>query len=56
MRVRFWGTRGSLPVAPTASTIMEKVAGALLAASGREFVDLAAARAFVDGELTFAAI
>ena len=32
MLVRFWGTRGSLPVAATASIVQDKIAGALLAA------------------------
>ena len=34
MLVRFWGTRGSLPVAATASIVQDKVAHALLAAHG----------------------
>jgi phosphoribosyl 1,2-cyclic phosphodiesterase len=54
MLVRFWGTRGSLPVAATASIVQEKVAGALLAASGRRFADMDAARAFTRNELDFA--
>lgn len=55
MKVRFWGTRGSLPVAPKAQTIADKVANALVAASGKCFADAAAARDFVDNELDFAA-
>jgi hypothetical protein len=35
MRVHFWGTRGSIPAALTASDVREKVVAALLAASGR---------------------
>jgi len=54
MKVRFWGTRGSLPVAPQAATIRDKIAGALLAAGGRSFPDLDAARAFAAGQLSFA--
>ncbi|WP_430386109.1 MBL fold metallo-hydrolase [Blastomonas fulva] len=54
MLVRFWGTRGSLPVAATASIVQEKVASALLAASGRSFADLDEARAFTRNELDFA--
>ncbi len=46
MRVHFWGTRGSLPIALTAPEVEAKVAAALLAADGRRFTDLAAARAF----------
>lgn len=54
MLVRFWGTRGSLPVAATASIIQDKVAAALLAASGRSFADLGEARSFASTELDFA--
>lgn len=46
MRLRFWGTRGSLPVALTAEECLGKVSGALLAAGGRRFADLEDARAF----------
>lgn len=53
MLVRFWGTRGSLPVAATASIVQEKVATALLAASGRSFADIEEARAFAAGQLEF---
>lgn len=38
MKVKFWGTRGSLPVAATADDIREKVVAALTAANGRKFV------------------
>lgn len=54
MQVRFWGTRGSLPVAPKAAAIADKVAAALVAANGRSFADRAEARAFVEHELAFA--
>ena len=33
--VRFWGTRGSLPIALTARDVKEKLLGALRAARGR---------------------
>ncbi len=46
MRVRFWGTRGSLPVALGAAETRRKVAQALLLAEGRRFRDLAEADAF----------
>ncbi|MGQ0586962.1 MAG: MBL fold metallo-hydrolase [Gammaproteobacteria bacterium] len=36
MRVRFWGTRGSLPVALTAPQIREKIIRALTGATGRK--------------------
>jgi hypothetical protein len=35
--VRFWGTRGSLPVALTASAVRRKVITALAGAAGRHF-------------------
>jgi phosphoribosyl 1,2-cyclic phosphodiesterase len=54
MRVRFWGTRGSLPVSATADTVTAKICDALVAASGRTFADVAEARAFAEGELPFA--
>jgi phosphoribosyl 1,2-cyclic phosphodiesterase len=54
MRVRFWGTRGSLPVAQPASTIRAKVAKALVAASGNVFANEAAAGDFIDNHLDFA--
>lgn len=54
MLVRFWGTRGSLPVSPRARAIEDKVVGALMRASGRSFADEAEARAFVNEELSFA--
>jgi phosphoribosyl 1,2-cyclic phosphodiesterase len=54
MLVRFWGTRGSLPVAQRAATTEAKIVAALLKASGRSFGDEAAARQFVRDELSFA--
>ena len=48
-RVRFWGTRGSLPVALTATGVRNKVIAALRAASGRRFGSEAELEAFVDG-------
>jgi phosphoribosyl 1,2-cyclic phosphodiesterase len=53
MLVRFWGTRGSLPVAPRARAIEDKIVGALMRASGRAFADETAARAFVNDEMSF---
>lgn len=52
MLIRFWGTRGSLPIALTARQIEAKIAQALLAASGRRFDDIAAAAQFA-AELPF---
>jgi phosphoribosyl 1,2-cyclic phosphodiesterase len=46
MLIRFWGTRGSLPIALTAPQVQAKIAQALLAASGRRFANLEQATAF----------
>ncbi|THD62809.1 MAG: MBL fold metallo-hydrolase, partial [Phenylobacterium sp.] len=54
MKVRFWGTRGSLPVAQTAGAIQSKIAQALVAAGGRVFEDEAEASAFAAANLDFA--
>ena len=48
-RVRFWGTRGSLPVALTAAGVRRKVVNALRDASGRIFASDADAERYVDG-------
>ena len=55
MLVRFWGTRGSLPVAPTADTIRGKIARALVAAEGKRFSDETEARTFIEQQFAFAA-
>jgi len=47
MLVRFWGTRGSLPVALKAERVEQKIARALVAASGRSFADEQAVQAFL---------
>jgi len=49
MRVRFWGTRGSLPVALTAADVRGKVVAALRGASGRTLASDADVDAYVDG-------
>ncbi|MFO1315109.1 MAG: MBL fold metallo-hydrolase [Burkholderiales bacterium] len=46
--VRFWGTRGSLPVALTANGVRAKVIAALRGASGRAFATDADLEAYVD--------
>jgi len=51
--VRFWGTRGSLPVALTPSGVRDKLATALVRASGRAFATPEEARRFLDLELDF---
>ena len=39
MLVRFWGTRGSLPVAQRADAALSKLVRALMATQGRFFKD-----------------
>ena len=53
MRVRFWGTRGSIPVALTSADIRDKVVMALMKASGRQFASIEEANAFAQSELPF---
>jgi phosphoribosyl 1,2-cyclic phosphodiesterase len=48
-RVRFWGTRGSLPVALTAAAVRAKVMSAVRGAAGRSFASDAELEAYVDG-------
>src|SRR5436190_8168649 len=54
MRVRFWGTRGSMPVALTAADVRDKLAQALVAADGRRFESFGAAYDFAQRDLSFA--
>ena len=54
MLVRFWGTRGSLPVAMKATAVRAKIAQALVAANGRSIGSAEQADAFIDRELDFA--
>ncbi len=53
MIVHFWGTRGSIPVALTASDVREKVTSALLASRGKELRSEGQIRKFVEKELPF---
>lgn len=53
MRVRFWGTRGSIPVALTSADVRDKLAQALFQASGRTFKTYEEAHAFAASELDF---
>ena len=53
MRVRFWGTRGSIPVALTSADVRDKLAQALVKASGRTFASYEEAHAFAASELDF---
>ena len=54
MRVRFWGTRGSIPVALTSADVRDKLAQALVAAQGRRFASVGEAYAFAQQSLPFA--
>jgi len=49
MKVRFWGTRGSIPVSITAPDIRAKLAEALAASRGCDLSTTAAIDAFIDG-------
>jgi phosphoribosyl 1,2-cyclic phosphodiesterase len=53
MRIRFWGTRGSIPVALTPADIRDKLAQALVAADGRRFASYGDAYAFAREALPF---
>lgn len=53
MLVRFWGTRGSIPVALSGDGVRQKITQALLQANGRQFDSEAAVEQFIDGELNF---
>ncbi len=53
MVVRFWGTRGSIPVALTSADIRDKIVQALLKASGRSFASAEEACTFTREELPF---
>lgn len=53
MRVRFWGTRGSIGVAMTSAELRNKIAQALLQASGKTFGNLQEAYTYATTELDF---
>jgi phosphoribosyl 1,2-cyclic phosphodiesterase len=53
MRIRFWGTRGSLPVSLTAADIKQKIVESIIAAGGRTFKTRQDAQSFVERELPF---
>ena len=53
MKVRFWGTRGSLPVALTAHHIRGKLVAALQGAAGLDLSDRETVEAYVDHRLNF---
>lgn len=50
MNVRFWGTRGSIPVSLTSAQLRVKLAALLRGASGRELRDDAAIEAYLDAQ------
>ena len=52
MKIKFWGTRGSLPIAMTSAMVRQKLIHALLEARGRSFDNENDVAAFVD-ELPF---
>ncbi|HWT81921.1 MAG TPA: MBL fold metallo-hydrolase, partial [Candidatus Methylomirabilis sp.] len=53
MLIRFWGTRGSLPVPLTSPAIKQKLIAALVAAAGKGLDTPEKARVFVETELKF---
>src|SRR5215475_555684 len=54
LKVKFWGTRGSIPVAMTSAEVRRKLIAALMRASGRRFETPEQAAAFLDREVDFA--
>lgn len=53
MRVRFWGTRGSMPVSLTWRDLRDRLARVLVQANGRQLDTIDKACAFVERELDF---
>jgi phosphoribosyl 1,2-cyclic phosphodiesterase len=53
VRVTFWGTRGSLPVALTSAGVQDKLVAALVQAAGRNLDTEDKAREFIESELPF---
>jgi phosphoribosyl 1,2-cyclic phosphodiesterase len=53
VRVRFWGTRGSIPVALTSADIRDKIAQALFRAEGRRFATVGEAYDFAATHMDF---
>ena len=53
MRIRFWGTRGSIPVAADGRTIRQKIKRALRAADGRRFKNETELDRFIEDSLDF---
>ncbi|MCC6534275.1 MAG: MBL fold metallo-hydrolase [Burkholderiales bacterium] len=53
MKIRFWGTRGSIPIALTAPAIRAKIVAALAGTAGRTLDSPQAIERYVDEELSF---
>jgi phosphoribosyl 1,2-cyclic phosphodiesterase len=53
MKIRFWGTRGSLPVGPGGRSVRAKIRQALKNAVGRRIESDEQIEAFIDGSLDF---
>ncbi|MGH8746092.1 MAG: MBL fold metallo-hydrolase, partial [Burkholderiales bacterium] len=53
MRVRFWGTRGSIPVSLTWRDVRDRLVTALVAANGRQLDTMEKAHDFVDQHFPF---
>lgn len=53
MKIRFWGTRGSLPATFDSVTIREKISHALMAARGKPLDTEAQIQQFIEEELPF---
>ena len=51
MRVRFWGTRGSMPVSLTGRDLRDRLAQALVLANGRQLDSIEKACGFIEQEL-----
>jgi phosphoribosyl 1,2-cyclic phosphodiesterase len=54
VRVKLWGTRGSIPVAFDSAALKERLARALVAASGKDVTTLEKAHAWIERDLDFA--
>ena len=53
MRVRFWGTRGSIPVSLTWRDVRDRLVEALVAGNGQQLDTMAKANAFVEQHFPF---
>jgi phosphoribosyl 1,2-cyclic phosphodiesterase len=54
MKIRLWGTRGSIPVSPNAGQVRERMLRLLELANGRHFADSGEMEDFLDHEAGFA--